>query len=35
MVPEALLEQSRKTRLFNIVMGCIAGISLLVGGSAS
>ena len=33
MVPEALLEQSRKTqRLFNIVMGAIAGISLLVGG---
>jgi len=33
IVPEALLAQSRKTqRLFNIVMGCIAGISLLVGG---
>jgi putative ABC transport system permease protein len=33
VVPEALLEQSRQTqRLFNIVMGCIAGISLLVGG---
>ena len=33
VVPEALLEQSRATqRLFNIVMGCIAGISLLVGG---
>ena len=33
MVPEALLEQSRKTqRMFNIVMGAIAGISLLVGG---
>ena len=33
VVPEALLEQSRKTqRLFNVVMGCIAGISLLVGG---
>jgi putative ABC transport system permease protein len=32
-VPEALLEQSRKTqRLFDIVMGTIAGISLLVGG---
>ncbi len=32
-VPEALLEQSRRTqRLFNVVMGCIAGISLLVGG---
>jgi putative ABC transport system permease protein len=33
VVPEALLEQSRRTqRLFSIVMGCIAGISLLVGG---
>ncbi|MHB0971659.1 MAG: ABC transporter permease [Thermoanaerobaculia bacterium] len=33
VVPEALLEQSRKTqRIFNIVMGSIAGISLLVGG---
>ncbi len=33
IVPEALLEQSRQTqRLFNIVMGAIAGISLLVGG---
>jgi len=33
VVPEALLEQSRRTqRLFKIVMGCIAGISLLVGG---
>ena len=33
VVPEALLEQSRRTqRLFNIVMGCIAGISLVVGG---
>jgi len=33
VIPEALLEQSRRTqRLFNIVMGCIAGISLLVGG---
>jgi putative ABC transport system permease protein len=33
VVPEALLEQSRKTqRMFNIVMGAIAGISLLVGG---
>ena len=32
-VPQALLEQSRRTqRLFSIVMGCIAGISLLVGG---
>lgn len=33
VVPEALLRQSRETqRLFDIVMGCIAGISLLVGG---
>ena len=33
VVPEALLEQSRATqRLFDMVMGCIAGISLLVGG---
>ncbi len=33
VVPELLLEQSRRTqRLFNLVMGCIAGISLLVGG---
>ena len=33
VVPEALLEQGRRTqRLFDIVMGCIAGISLLVGG---
>ena len=33
VVPEALLAQSRKTqRLFDLVMGCIAGISLLVGG---
>ncbi len=33
VVPELLLEQSRRTqRLFSIVMGCIAGISLLVGG---
>ena len=32
-VPEALLAQSQKTqRIFNIVMGAIAGISLLVGG---
>ena len=37
VVPEALLEQSRRTqRLFNVVMGCIAGSSLLVGsGSGS
>ncbi len=33
VVPEALLEQRRKTqRLFRVVMGSIAGISLLVGG---
>ena len=33
VVPEALLAQSRRTqRIFNIVMGAIAGISLLVGG---
>jgi putative ABC transport system permease protein len=33
VIPEALLEQSRNTqRIFNIVMGSIAGISLLVGG---
>jgi putative ABC transport system permease protein len=33
VVPEALLAQSRQTqRLFNVVMGAIAGISLLVGG---
>ena len=33
VVPEALLEQSRRTqRLFSLVMGSIAGISLLVGG---
>jgi len=33
VVPEALLRQSQKTqRIFNIVMGAIAGISLLVGG---
>jgi len=33
VVPEALLEQSRRTqRLFDVVMGAIAGISLLVGG---
>ncbi len=33
VVPEALLAESRRTqKLFNIVMGCIAGISLLVGG---
>lgn len=33
VVPEALLRQSQRTqRIFNIVMGAIAGISLLVGG---
>jgi putative ABC transport system permease protein len=33
VVPQALLEQSQRTqRTFNIVMGAIAGISLLVGG---
>jgi putative ABC transport system permease protein len=33
VVPEALLEQRKQTqRIFNIVMGSIAGISLLVGG---
>jgi putative ABC transport system permease protein len=33
VVPEELLDQSRRTRrIFNIVMGGIAGISLLVGG---
>ncbi|MCD6116648.1 ABC transporter permease [bacterium] len=33
VVPEELLRQSQKTqRIFNIVMGAIAGISLLVGG---
>ena len=33
IVPEQLLEQKQKTQMiFNIVMGAIAGISLLVGG---
>ena len=33
VIPEALLEQSRQTqKIFSIVMGSIAGISLLVGG---
>lgn len=33
VVPEELLNQSQETqRIFNIVMGAIAGISLLVGG---
>ena len=36
VVPEALLQQSRETqRLFNIVMGCIAGISSWSAASAS
>lgn len=33
VVPQELLKQKQKTQMiFNIVMGCIAGISLLVGG---
>ncbi|MFH1195579.1 MAG: ABC transporter permease [bacterium] len=33
VIPEALLEQKQKTqKIFNVVMGAIAGISLLVGG---
>ena len=33
VIPEELLRQSQRTqRIFNVVMGCIAGISLLVGG---
>jgi putative ABC transport system permease protein len=33
VIPEQLLEQSQRTRrIFNVVMGGIAGISLLVGG---
>ena len=33
IVPQELLLQAQKTqRIFNIVLGCIAGISLLVGG---
>jgi len=33
IVPEELLRQTQETqRIFNIAMGCIAGISLLVGG---
>ena len=32
-IPEELLRQSQKTQqIFNVVMGCIAGISLVVGG---
>ena len=34
--PAGLLEKKRQTRfIFNIVMICMAGISLLVGGIAS
>jgi putative ABC transport system permease protein len=33
VIPEELLRQRQRTqKIFNIVMGCIAGISLLVGG---
>jgi len=33
IVPQELLNQAQKTqRIFNIILGCIAGISLLVGG---
>ena len=33
VVPQELLKQSEKTRrMFNIILGAIAGISLLVGG---
>lgn len=33
IVPQELLIQAQKTqRIFNVVLGCIAGISLLVGG---
>jgi putative ABC transport system permease protein len=33
IVPRELLEQNQRTqRIFNIVMSCIAGISLLIGG---
>ena len=32
-IPEELMRQSQRTQaIFNVVMGCIAGISLLVGG---
>ena len=32
-IPEELLRQSQRTQqIFNVVMGCIAGISLVVGG---
>jgi len=32
-IPEELLRQSQRTqKIFNVVMGCIAGISLVVGG---
>ena len=33
IIPAALLEQQKQTQqIFNIVMACVAGISLLVGG---
>jgi putative ABC transport system permease protein len=33
IVPQELMAQAQKTqRIFNIILGCIAGISLLVGG---
>ncbi|MBI1933076.1 MAG: ABC transporter permease [Ignavibacteriales bacterium] len=33
IIPEAIMEQKQKTQsIFNVVMGAIAGISLLVGG---
>lgn len=33
IIPEAIIEQKQKTQsIFNVVMGAIAGISLLVGG---
>ena len=33
VIPQELLEQAQRTqRVFNIVLGCIAGISLVVGG---
>jgi len=33
MIPEELLAQAQRTqRIFNVIMGSIAGISLLVGG---
>ena len=36
VVPQLLLEQERRTRtIFNVVLGAIASISLIVGGMAS